>query len=72
MLLLRPLPFANPEQLVWIANRETGGLSGQTLQSATFSICASGPKREARWRAILRLTVLARKSSPAEWASQSV
>ncbi len=31
-LLLRPLPFSQPEQLVWIANRETGGLSGQTLQ----------------------------------------
>jgi predicted permease len=31
-LLLRPLPFAQPHQLVWIANRETGGLSGQTLQ----------------------------------------
>ena len=31
-LLLRPLPFTQPDQLVWIANRETGGLSGQTLQ----------------------------------------
>ncbi len=31
-LLLRPLPFAEPEQLVWIANRNTGGLSGQTTQ----------------------------------------
>jgi hypothetical protein len=28
--LLRPLPFADPERLVWIANQETSGLSGQT------------------------------------------
>src|SRR5215204_5167636 len=31
-LLLRPLPFAEPKQLVWIANRDTSGLSGQTTQ----------------------------------------
>jgi predicted permease len=31
-LLLRPLPFADPHQLVWIANRDTSGLSGQTTQ----------------------------------------
>ncbi len=31
-LLLRPLPFAEPDRLVWIANRETSGLSGQTTQ----------------------------------------
>jgi predicted permease len=31
-LLLRPLPFAEPERLVWIANRDTAGLSGQTTQ----------------------------------------
>jgi predicted permease len=31
-LLLRPLPFSEPDQLVWIANRETSGLSGQTTQ----------------------------------------
>jgi predicted permease len=31
-LLLRPLPFSQPEQLIWIANRETSGLSGQTTQ----------------------------------------
>ncbi|HEX6217404.1 MAG TPA: ABC transporter permease, partial [Vicinamibacterales bacterium] len=31
-LLLRPLPFANPGQLVWIANQDTAGLSGQTTQ----------------------------------------
>ena len=31
-LLLRPLPFAEPGQLVWLANRDTSGLSGQTTQ----------------------------------------
>src|SRR5688572_1300987 len=31
-LLLRPLPFADPAQLVWIANRDSSGLSGQTTQ----------------------------------------
>ncbi len=31
-LLLRPLPFEKPSELVWIANRDTPGLSGQTTQ----------------------------------------
>jgi predicted permease len=31
-LLLRPLPFTSPGQLVWISNRDTSGLSGQTTQ----------------------------------------
>jgi predicted permease len=31
-LLLRPLPFASPERLVWISNHDTSGLSGQTTQ----------------------------------------
>ena len=31
-LLLRPLPFHDPERLVWIANHDASGLSGQTTQ----------------------------------------
>jgi predicted permease len=31
-LLLRPLPFHEPERLVWIANHDSSGLSGQTTQ----------------------------------------
>jgi predicted permease len=31
-LILRPLPFASPQQLVWIANHQSTGLSGQTTQ----------------------------------------
>ncbi len=31
-LLLRPLPFAQPERLVWVANHDSSGLSGQTTQ----------------------------------------
>jgi predicted permease len=31
-LLLRPLPFEAPDRLVWIANHDTAGLSGQTTQ----------------------------------------
>src|SRR5918993_1538771 len=31
-LVLRPLPFDRPHELVWIANHQTSGLSGQTTQ----------------------------------------
>jgi len=31
-LLMRPLPFAEPERLVWVANHDSSGLSGQTTQ----------------------------------------
>ena len=31
-LLLRPLPFEKPSELVWIANRDLPDLSGQTTQ----------------------------------------
>ncbi len=37
-LLLRPLPFNDPGQLVWVANKDTdGGLSGQTVQVGHFT-----------------------------------
>jgi predicted permease len=31
-LLMRPLPFRDPDKLVWMANGTRGGLSGQTAQ----------------------------------------
>src|SRR5947209_4618508 len=31
-LLLRPLPFRDAERLVWLANHDSSGLSGQTTQ----------------------------------------
>jgi predicted permease len=31
-LVLRPLPFTDPGQLVWVTNRDISGLSGQTTQ----------------------------------------
>jgi predicted permease len=31
-LLLRPLPFSDPQRLVWIANHDVAGMSGQTTQ----------------------------------------
>src|SRR5579883_987168 len=31
-VLLRPLPFHEPERLVWLANHDRGGLSGATTQ----------------------------------------
>jgi predicted permease len=31
-LLLRPLPFREPDRLVWISNHDASGLSGQTTQ----------------------------------------
>ena len=31
-ILLRPLPFERPSELVWIANSDAAGLSGQTTQ----------------------------------------
>ena len=35
-VLIRPLPFRDPGQLVWITNRTSSGLSGQTTQVANF------------------------------------
>jgi predicted permease len=35
-LLLRPLPFRDPERLAWVTNYKTGGLSGATTQVGIF------------------------------------
>ncbi len=36
-LLLRPLPFREPDKLVWIANTGDGGLSGATTRVGNFN-----------------------------------
>src|ERR1035438_2483183 len=36
-LLLRPLPFRDSQQLVWITNHNSSGLSGQTTQVGHFT-----------------------------------
>ncbi len=36
-VLLKPLPFREPERLVWIENNGTGGLSGRTTRADTFN-----------------------------------
>ncbi len=35
-LMLRPLPFENPEELVWVAQRESGGLSSVTSRTSNL------------------------------------
>ena len=35
-VLIRPLPFQSPDELAWIANSESNGLSGQTTQANTL------------------------------------
>ncbi|HXP60837.1 MAG TPA: ABC transporter permease [Dongiaceae bacterium] len=39
-LLLRPLPFHEPERLVWIANREAGGAGGLSTVTTQVSVFA--------------------------------
>jgi predicted permease len=41
-LLLRPLPFDRPEQLVWIANGESANLSAQTAQVINLAELETG------------------------------
>jgi predicted permease len=36
-LLLRPLPFSDPQRLVWVTNYDVAGLSGQTTQVGTMN-----------------------------------
>ena len=35
-VLIRPLPFQSPDELAWIANSESTGLSGETTQANTL------------------------------------
>lgn len=35
-LMLRPLPFENPEELVWVANQSGGGMSSETSRTSNL------------------------------------
>jgi hypothetical protein len=68
-LLLRPLPFERPSELVWIANRDLPDLSGQTTQVG-YLPCLRGaagnppyPRRGGRWRRSFPTGPLARSVS---------
>ena len=54
-LLLRPLPFDRPEQLVWIANHQSAGLSGQTTQVGHMLDLRERTQDTVRGRWLLRL-----------------
>lgn len=41
-VLLKPLPFAEPERLVWIENTGKTGLSGRTTRRASSTTAAWG------------------------------
>ena len=59
-LLLRPLPFPDSERLVWVANGNTSGLSGQTTQVGyLLDLRAEEPARFRTWRRTSRFTVSA-------------
>jgi predicted permease len=50
-ILLKPLPFDRAEELVWITNIGTGGLSGQTFQVATYEGLARETQSFRDWTA---------------------
>jgi hypothetical protein len=59
-VLVRPLPFHEPERLVWVSNAPPEeGLSAQTLQVVPFSLTKNGTSRFRIWRPILRFTARA-------------
>ncbi len=63
-LLLRPLPFARPSELVWIANHDTSGLSGQTTQVGHMLDLRERSRTLSGDRRLLRL--LRRRRQPAQ------
>ena len=63
-LILRPLPFADPGQLVWISNRDTSGLSGQTTQVGHMLDLRERTQSLSADRRLLRL--LRRRRQPDE------
>ena len=63
-LLLRPLPFARPSELVWIANRDASGLSRPDDPGRPHAGPAGAIADAVRDRRLLRL--LRRRRQPAE------
>ena len=65
-LLLRPLPFASRTRLVWMANHDSSGLSGQTTQVAICWICGNTINLSPIWPDISRSTAWATICSAAQ------
>ena len=50
-VLLKPLPFAEADSLVWVSNIGVNGLSGATFQVATFEALRDRSQAIAEWTA---------------------
>ena len=56
-LILRPLPFAQPAQLVWIANRDVSGCPARRRRSAHMLDLRERRRRCRRWPAFAFMRV---------------
>ena len=58
-VLLKPLPFREPDRLVWIENVFGGGLSGRTSRATSSTAGANGARASRRSAPIWRSSTTA-------------